>query len=333
MFQVLLFYRYCTIKKPQSLALAIRAEAQRLGLRGRVLLAEEGINATLEGDIPSTEAFAEWIKRDVRFADMGIKRSRTEGNSFPKLSIKVRKEIVGTHFPEEVDPREATAPRVSPEELRAMYASGEDFVVVDMRNSYEYASGHFANSVDPGMKASRDLPQAMARLERYKGKKIITVCTGGVRCEKMSAYLLRHGFSNVYQLEEGIHAYMEKFPGKDFLGTLYTFDGRIRMDFGGNRTVIGTCTACASVTEDYGNCAYDECHVHMLLCKSCQAPKAPVYCSPRCRVFAMGWRAKRQFRALLVPLRRFAHRYTRRVRRAYYRLLWKARLRSRTIEA
>lgn len=325
MHQVLLFYRYCTINDPHELAATLRQKAANLGLRGRVLVASEGINATLEGDLPSTEAFATWVRQDPRFADMGIKRSTTGGDSFPKLSVKVRNEIVGTHFPEDVDPRKETAPRVSPEELHSLYEQGEDFVVVDMRNSYEYASGHFRNSIDPGMKASRDLPQVLAKLEPYKGKKIVTVCTGGVRCEKMSAYLLRHGFTNVYQLEEGIHAYMERFPGKDFLGTLYTFDGRIRMDFGGERQIIGVCASCGAATEDYGNCAYDECHLHTLLCQSCQQARASVYCSALCRLGHLGWRAKQRTKRAWKPVQRLLRQQEKRLRRRYDRTLWRVR--------
>jgi UPF0176 protein len=189
--QVLLFYKYVTVEDPQALASWVRERAIGYGFTGRVIIAIEGINATLEGTTENTEAFvAEFLALEP-FTDVSIKRSDGNGESFPKLSVKVRDEIVATKFPlEKADPRVRTAPRISPDELRAKYEKGEDFVVVDMRNGYEYDSGHFAGSINPGLEASRDLPDALPALEQYKDKKVVTVCTGGIRCEKMSAFLL-----------------------------------------------------------------------------------------------------------------------------------------------
>lgn len=278
-YQVLLFYAYLYIDSPTQLASDVRALAEHYRLMGRVIVAEEGINATLEGTVEESEAFVQAFMQDARFAGMHIKRSVGTGESFPKLSVKVRKEIVGTQFPqEEADPRARTAPRLSPTELRQWYEQGRDFVVVDMRNSYEFASGHFANAVDPGLEASRDLPRALPTLELLKNKTVLTVCTGGVRCEKMSAYLLSHGFEDVYQLDGGIHSYMEQYPGKDFLGTLYTFDNRLTMDFGGPREVIGRCHHCDGATERYINCAQVGCHVHILVCTDCLPEGVAGYC-------------------------------------------------------
>lgn len=280
--QVLLFYKYVTLENPQEVADSIRQLAESLQLVGRVLVAEEGINGTLEGTVPYTEEFVCEFLKDSRFADVQIKRSSSPGNVFPKLSVKVRKEIVGTRIPqEEADPRVKTSTHLPPEELRRWYEEGKDFVVVDMRNSYEFASGHFKNSIDPGMEASRDLPQAVEKLEPLKDKTVVTVCTGGIRCEKMSAYLLHKGFSDVYQLDGGMHTYMEKYPGKDFLGGLYTFDARKVMDFGGDREIIGICKLCGSKTEQYVNCANTQCHLHFLACEGC-GKDGEVFCSSEC---------------------------------------------------
>jgi UPF0176 protein len=128
----------------------------------------------------------------------------------------------------------------------------------------------------------------MNKLLPLKEKKIVTVCTGGVRCEKMSAYLMHKGFKDVVQLEGGIHTYMEKFPGKDFSGTLYTFDQRLTMDFGSEREVIGQCHLCEAATEKYINCAEDTCHFHFLACDVCRDAKGNVFCSPECKESAVG---------------------------------------------
>ncbi|MBU0750306.1 rhodanese-related sulfurtransferase [Patescibacteria group bacterium] len=280
--QVLLFYKYVSIEDSALLRTELLALCSRLNLLGRGIVAEEGINITLEGLVADTEQFVTEIHKDPRFTDMSIKRSAGDGSSFPKLSIKVRDEIVGTHFPKEVDPRVQTAPRLTPDELKNWFENDEDFVIIDMRNDYEFRSGHFKNSINPGLEASRDLPNALPKLQEFQNKKAVTVCTGGVRCEKMSAYLLANGFSDVYQLEDGMHGYMEKYPGEDFLGTLYTFDQRKVMDFGGPREVIGTCHLCGDKTEQYANCKDNFCHFHFLVCDSCSSPDG-TYCSETCK--------------------------------------------------
>ncbi len=282
-YEVLLFYKYIDIDAPQELAAWVKDRATALALTGRVIVAHEGINGTLEGVVENTEAFAREFLADPRFSDVQIKRSKGTGGSFPKLSVKVRKEIVGTGFrEEEANPRVKTAPRISPEELRKWYEERRDFVVVDMRNNYEFASGHFKNSVQPDISSSRHLPLAMRRLEPLKDKTVVTVCTGGIRCEKMAAYLQNKGFSNVQQLDGGIHSYMEKYPGRDFLGTLYTFDQRATMHFGGDREVIGKCRLCGATSEWYADCAELSCHLHFIACEKCRASDGSAYCSDEC---------------------------------------------------
>lgn len=281
-YQVLLFYKYVTIEDPDALREWILEKASALGLMGRVLVAEEGLNGTLEGTVENAQAFARELLADPRFSDILVKTSAGTGNSFKKLSVKVRPEIVGTQFdPKTVDPRVKTGVRISPEELHAWYEDNKDFVIVDMRNDYEFQSGHFENSVNPKLKHSRDLPQAVPQFEHLKEKTVLTVCTGGVRCEKMSAYLLAQGFKDVYQLENGIHGYMEKYPGQNYRGALYTFDERLTMDFGGEREVVGECRLCHAKTERYVNCANNACHLHFLACDACQADGVPL-CSPGC---------------------------------------------------
>ena len=282
MSQVLLFYKYVTIEDPKALMDAIRALALGHNLLGRILIAEEGINGTVEGSVEDTEAFAAKLLEDPRLSDMNIKRSEGTGAAISKLYVKVRDEIVGTRFPKNVDPRVRTATHLKPEELRSWYEEGKDFVVVDMRNDYEYQSGHFKDSINPGLENSRDLPLALPKLEALKDKTVLTVCTGGIRCEKMSAFLLENGFNDVYQLENGMHAYMEKYPGKDFLGSLYTFDKRLTMNFGGDREIVGRCKHCGAASEEYVNCANDFCHLHFIACADCKE-ETGTYCSTECK--------------------------------------------------
>jgi UPF0176 protein len=284
MHQVLLFYKYVTVSDPQRAANWLRGLAVKHHLLGRGIVAEEGLNATFEGLLAYTEKFATEVLRNPLFNDMQIKRSQGNGKAFGKLSVKVRDEIVGTKFSlADADPRVKTAPRITPTQLKEWYQGNKDFVVVDMRNDYEFASGHFKNAIEPGIGASRDLPQAISKLEPLKDKTVLTVCTGGVRCEKMSAYLQSNGFKEVYQLDGGIHSYMEQYPGEDFLGTLYTFDRRLTMDFGGPREVIGTCDFCNDKTERYVNCALNTCHRHFLVCTNCIPLVETPYCNATCK--------------------------------------------------
>ena len=282
-FQVLLFYKYTAIDNPEALKEIYKELCEKYHLRGRTIIAEEGINSTVEGTVENTEDFLKEFLQDPRFSDMQVKRSASEGKSFPRVSVKIRQEIVATRFPKEVDPTKLTAPHLTPEELRSWYEHDKDFVVVDMRNSYEFESGHFKKSIDPGMVASRELPEKLSKIkEETEGKTILTVCTGGVRCEKMSAYLIHQGFKDVYQLDGGMHSYMEKYPGKDFLGTLFTFDDRLVMDFGGDRKVIGVCKRCGASNEQYQNCANAECNMLFLICNDCMSSEGPGFCSEKC---------------------------------------------------
>jgi UPF0176 protein len=284
-YQVLLFYKYVHIDDTEAFKKFYTELCTRHGLLGRTIIAEEGLNGTLEGTLDNTEAFVKELLEDKRFCDMQIKRSEGTGATFPRLSVKIRNEIVGTHFPKEVDPTKKTGKYLKPDELREWYESGKDFVVVDMRNSYEFESGHFKNSFDPKMDASRELPEKIEAIkEAVKDKPVLTVCTGGVRCEKMSAYLLHEGFDEdkVYQLDGGMHSYMEKYPGKDFLGTLFTFDNRLVMDFGGEREVIGKCKRCGATNEQYQNCANADCNMLFLICDDCMSAEGPGFCSEKC---------------------------------------------------
>lgn len=282
-FQVLLFYKYVTIINPEEFKNSYKLLCDKYSLKGRTIISQEGVNSTLEGTVENTENFLKEFLQDERFSGISIKRSKGEGNSFTRLSVKVKPEIVGTRFSIEIDPTKVTGKYLAAEELRSWYEEGKDFVVVDMRNSYEFESGHFRKSINPGMDASRELPQVIKKIKEVtKNKTILTVCTGGVRCEKMSSYLVHEGFDNVYQLDGGIHGYMEKYPGKDFMGTLFTFDNRLVMNFGGEREIIGTCKRCLTPNETYQNCANAECNMLFLICGDCMSSSGPGFCSRTC---------------------------------------------------
>jgi len=285
-FKTILFYKYCHIS-PENVKILREREisvCNVLGLTGRIILATEGINGTLEGTIENIEKYKKHILSDRHFKKMVIKESESDGNSFPKIKVKIKDEIVSTKYPKHIDPLVKTGKHINATEVKKMFDKGEEFYVIDMRNDYEIKGGHFKNTVnaDWDMKASRDLPKLIKNLEQYKDKKVLTVCTFGVRCEKMSAYLMDQGFKDVNQLHHGIGKYMQKYPGEDFKGTLYTFDNRMTMDFGGNREIIGECHVCKTKTEKYAHCAFSMCHQHLLFCD--EHLKTQNFCNDKCMI-------------------------------------------------
>ena len=286
MFKTILFYKYCHISEENLKIIKEReiSVCKVLGLTGRIIIAKEGINGTLEGKKEEIEIYKKHILADKHFKKMVIKETTSTGESFPKIKVKIKDEIVSTKLPKNIDPLVQTGRHINATEVKKMFDQKEEFYVIDMRNDYEIASGHFTNTInaDWDMKASRDLPKLVEKLKDYKDKKVLTVCTFGVRCEKMSAYLLDQGFKDVNQLHHGIGKYMEKYPGEDFKGTLYTFDNRMTIDFGGKREVVGECYSCKTKTEKYGHCAFSMCHQHLLLCEKHFNGK--VFCSEKCSV-------------------------------------------------
>jgi UPF0176 protein len=279
LYDIILFYKYFSVRSPKSLQRAHFALCREFRLRGRVIVATEGINGTLEGTRSAVARYIKILRRDARFADIIFKHSTGTGSAFPKLSIKVRDEIVTLGVPVRNVLR---GKYVRPRELHSWLKKNEDMTIIDVRNKYETQAGYFRNSLTSDISNFRDVPKLASDLQEYKEKKIVMVCTGGIRCEKASRLFRQKGYKNVYQLEGGIATYMKKYPGQDFLGSLYVFDDRILMQAGDeNHTVVGKCAACSTPSERYTNCAYDPCHIHFICCKSCEI-KHKGYCSQMC---------------------------------------------------
>lgn len=287
-YEILLFYKYVKVEDPVALMHEQRRLCEDLGIKGRIIIAHEGINATLEGTKENTQKYLDVFLADPRFEKTHIKRSKGIGDAFPRLSVKVRKDLVTDSLSWPLDPNVTTGTHLSPEALHELIEKDRDAIhIVDMRNEYEFWAGHFEGSILPSLKNFRDLPKVVDQeLGHLKDKKVITVCTGGVRCEKASGYLIEQGFKDVYQLDGGIVSYMEKYPGKDFKGSLYVFDKRKTMHFNDPETheVIGRCHLCGAASENYENCTLPTCHNHFICCLSCkEAQNGFNYCSASCR--------------------------------------------------
>lgn len=284
---ILLYYKYIRLPRPKDYVMQQRAVCLELGLKGRILIAQEGLNGTVEGTAAATEKYIEWMNQHDKFSGINFKKSQGTGNAFPKLVVRARKEVVTTNLgQEDIDPNQVTGKYLSAEDLDKWFAEGRNFKIVDMRNDYEQEVGHFEGSILPGMENFRDLKTAVKKLEPLKDETIVAVCTGGIRCEKASGYLVTQGFKDVYQLKDGIVTYMEKFPNKKFMGKLYVFDDRITMGFeteSPERKIIGRCKICSAPSENYINCADDECHKHIICCANCLEANGQGFCKPECR--------------------------------------------------
>ena len=248
--KVILFYKFFRIEDPAAFRDEQRAVLRGLGLKGRMLVATEGVNATFEGPTEAVEGYMRYLKADSRFAGMVVKQSPGTGAAFAKLSVRVRPEIV-TLGAGEFDIAQDTAPTITADDLERLYETGEDFVVLDLRNDYETAVGAFEKTYDPKLRVFNDLPSKMGELAHLKNKKVVAVCTGGIRCEKATCLLKKEGFTNIVQLEDGIHSYMQAHPGKHYKGSLFVFDNRMATPVVDvpEREVIGACAFCNTPCE------------------------------------------------------------------------------------
>lgn len=312
MHKIILFYKYTQIDEPRELMASQRALCESLHMKGRMIIAKEGINGTFEGTDEACAEYMSQMKADPRFADIHWKISdgTNDGTAFPRLSIKVRKEIVSLHLGDEddIDPNQITGIHLKPEDLHKWYQEGKEFHIVDMRNDYELRVGAFEGTVFPELNNFRDLKQNLTKIEDLKGKTVLTVCTGGVRCEKASGLLVREGFENVYQLDGGIVSYMEKYPAENFKGSLYVFDKRIVMNFNDKdkHEIIGRCSKCNKPSEHYVNCANLMCHDHFICCEDCLQKNAEIhppygmaYCNLGCNIKWKFYKAKRKLKKAL----------------------------------
>lgn len=250
-YKVILFYKFFDIENPEQIKIEQRALCEKHNLKGRMLLANEGINATFEGSAENIESYKKSLHADPRYQDIVFKESVSDGKAFTSLKIKVRQEVV-TLGAGTFDIRRETAPEISADDFEKLYEDKEDFVVLDLRNDYEVQVGYFDKTVNPELRNFRDLPEKLKELAPLKNKKVVTVCTGGIRCEKATCLLKREGFDNLYQLKDGIHTYMQKYPGRNFKGTLFVFDNRMTTPVVGEakREVVGRCLNCDTPCEE-----------------------------------------------------------------------------------
>jgi UPF0176 protein len=288
-YRILLYYKYVHIEDPAAETEKHRALCEQLGLKGRIYIAHEGINGTVSGTVEQTNKYIEYMRQHPLFHDIVFKIDEYHKHAFKKLKVKHRKEIVTWRLDKPVDPSKRTGKRLSPKEFYE-HLLRDDVIVIDGRNDYEYDLGHFRGAIRPDVKTTREFPEWIRKnLSQYKDKKIITYCTGGIRCEKLTALLLEEGFKDVAQLDGGIVTYGKdpEVRGKLFDGLCYVFDERIAVPINQEEhVVVGRCYHCQAPTEKYINCAYDPCHRQHLVCPECEE-KYQHFCSTECREKAL----------------------------------------------
>jgi UPF0176 protein len=268
--KIILFYKYVDIEYPKSVMKQQRTLCEELDLKGRILLAHEGINATLGGSSEAIEQYKAYMDNHELFGNIDFKESPGSAADFPRLRVIEKNEIVYLGL----DTKQVSAHNggihLTPEQAHALMTENpEDLVILDARNNYESRVGTFTNSLTPDIDTFREFPEYVDKnLDEFKDKKVLMHCTGGIRCERASTYLKQKGVaSEVYQIEGGIHRYTEQYPEGFFRGKNYVFDARVTVRI--NDDVLSKCDLCEIPCDEYTNCIYTLCNKHFIACAPC----------------------------------------------------------------
>ncbi|RWZ79678.1 MAG: rhodanese-related sulfurtransferase [Candidatus Chaera renei] len=287
--KILLYYKFAPIKDPETVRLWQTALCQRLNLKGRILISPHGLNGTVGGELAELKEYARQTGAYPPLAGIEFKWSDGGRDDFPRLSVKTRPEIVTFGAPDQIRVNACGVvgggKRLKPDQLHRLIAKrGDEVVFFDGRNDYEAAIGRFKNAVVTGAKTTRDFLGELGsgHYDHLKNRPVVTYCTGGVRCEILSALMKQHGFKDVYQLDGGIVKYGEAFGDSGLWeGSLYVFDSRMSLKFSPGAKTIGRCRECRRPTSRYQNCALPSCNRLVLVCRRCSG--SAYFCSALCR--------------------------------------------------
>lgn len=281
--KILLFYKFSPVKDPAEVRKWQTIVAAERGLNGRVIISTHGINATLGGEVEALDDYIEQMESTelADFSKIEYKWSDGGYEDFPRLSVKVRKELVTLDPEEKFDVFDSGTP-LRPEDWHEYMQAHPDVTILDARNNYESEIGRFRGAVAPDITRFKEIKPYLEKLD--KEKPLITYCTGDVRCEYLSAYMKHKGFKEVYHLDGGIVKYGEKFADEGYWdGTCYVFDKRVGITFSDTAKSIGHCSFCELRTSFYRNCSNRKCNKRMLLC---EAHHENVTCSDSCSMIA-----------------------------------------------
>jgi len=275
--KILLYYQFAPIADPEAIRLWQRTLCEKLNLRGRILISEHGINGTVGGNLEDLKTYVKETRGYAPLRKMGFKWSDGSRDNFPKLSVKVRDEIVTFGAANEIKVDEkgivGGGKHLKPHEVHKLVEEhGGDVVFFDGRNAYEAKIGKFKNAVVPDTDTTRDFLGELAgdKYNDIKDKPVVTYCTGGVRCEVLSVLMKNRGFKDVYQMDGGIVKYGEAYKDEGLWeGSLYVFDQRMATKFSDNAKEIAQCEHCGTPTDNFENCAIKSCNKRILLCLNC----------------------------------------------------------------
>lgn len=275
--KVILYYKFVPVPDPEMTMRWQREACTRLGLKGRIIISKHGINGTLGGDLKGLRQYKSEMNKSVIFKGITYKWSEGSGNEFPRLSVKVRPELVAFGRPDEIEVDEKGVKNggkhLKPAQLHKLIEERDDVVFFDGRNAYEAKIGKFKNAVVPDTKTTHDFVKELEsdKYNDIKDKPVVTYCTGGVRCEVLSSLMKQRGFKDVYQIDGGIVKYGEKY-GDDGLweGALHIFDDRMVHRFSDKSKDIGECVHCGAKTSNYENCSNVACNRLVLICQNCE---------------------------------------------------------------
>lgn len=266
-YQVLLYYYYTDIEDPEGFSSEHLELCKSMNLKGRILVANEGINGTVSGTVEDTEKYMEYMKNHPLFDGIVFKIDPSEGHTFKKMHVRPRPELVNLSLEDDINPREMTGEYLEPKDFYAQMQD-ENTIVLDARNTYEYDVGHFRGAIRPDVETFRELPEwVRENRDMLEGKRILTYCTGGIRCEKFSGWLKREGFEDVGQLHGGIATYGKdpEVKGQNWDGMMYVFDERLTVPVNQvEHNVVGRDHFDGTPCERYINCANPECNDQIL---------------------------------------------------------------------
>jgi len=263
---VILFYKFTEIDNPESFVESHMDFCKSESLLGKILVAKEGINGSLSGSKTQIEKYKSHLTSQEQFSDIVFKEETSTFSPFKKMIVRVKKEII--RMDRELDLKK-TGRYISPEELLELYESGEDFIMLDTRNNYESHVGKFKDALTPDIENFRDFPDALKAFEDKKHRKIVTYCTGGIRCEKATAYMIEQGFTDVYQLRDGIINFCQQYPDTIWEGKCFVFDQRLISDVDPEGGTISKCVWCDEPTDRYINCKNPLCDDLIVMCENC----------------------------------------------------------------
>jgi UPF0176 protein len=286
--KVLLYYKFVPVVDSKAVQLWQQTLCEMLNLKGRIIIADHGLNGTVGGDIVDLKRYIRNTRSHQAFKDMTFKWSDGAREDFPKLSVRVRPEIVTFGVPDKIKVNGTGivggGKRLKPEELHELIKKqGKNSVVFfDGRNAREAAIGRFQGAVITDAEHTRDFPREIkkSKYARIKNKTVVTYCTGGIRCEVLSMLMKQEGFRDVYQLDGGIIKYGEVYGNEGlWQGNLYVFDKRVSLPIGKTAPAIGTCSYCQAPANTYGDCMNSDCNRLFIACQVCADRD---YC-PDCR--------------------------------------------------